>query len=71
MKITFGLYDANMNLIPLLVLSIILYGVLRLLEVRKCKITTSEPPIVYSRIPIVGHALGLFRYGVSYYRMLR
>ena len=30
-----------------------------------------EPPLVTSRIPFIGHILGLLRYGTRYYQMTR
>lgn len=51
---------------------LLVYGLLRLLEVGVlCKHVAAEPPLVRARVPIVGHVLGLLRFGVSYYRMLR
>ena len=30
-----------------------------------------EPPLVTSRVPFIGHILGLLRYGTRYYQMTR
>lgn len=57
--------------ILILVGFLLAYGLLRLLELGACKHVAAEPPLVRARVPIVGHVLGLLRYGVSYYRMLR
>ncbi|KAI1777003.1 cytochrome P450 [Hypoxylon cercidicola] len=51
--------------------SLLLYGLLRFLEVKLYMHDHAEPPIVRSRIPFLGHLLGLIRFGVSYYRILR
>ena len=60
------------TVLVLICLSFLLaYGLLRVLESRICKHVAAEPPLVHARIPIFGHVLGLLRYGVSYYRMLR
>ena len=50
---------------------LLVYGLLRLLEVRISKHVAGEPPVVGTRVPIIGHLLGLVRHGVSYYRALR
>lgn len=50
---------------------LLVYGLLRLLELRICIHVAGEPPIVGTRVPIVGHIVGLMRNGVSYYRTLR
>ncbi|ETS78133.1 hypothetical protein PFICI_10195 [Pestalotiopsis fici W106-1] len=42
-----------------------------MLEIKLCKCDKTEPPLVRSRIPIIGHLLGLGRFGVSYYKQLR
>lgn len=50
---------------------LLVYGLLRLLELGVCQHVAAEPPLIRARVPIVGHVLGLLRFGVSYYRMLR
>lgn len=50
---------------------LLVYGLLRLLEVGICKQDAAEPPFVRARVPVIGHLLGLMRHGVTYYRMLR
>ena len=32
---------------------------------------SQEPPLVTSRVPFIGHILGLLRYGTRYYQMTR
>ncbi|KAH9992555.1 cytochrome P450 [Xylariaceae sp. FL0662B] len=60
-----------MNLFLICAYSFLFYILLRFLEAKLCKHDHAEPPIVRSRIPFLGHLLGLFRFGISYYKMLR
>ncbi|USP75019.1 cytochrome p450 [Curvularia clavata] len=47
------------------------FGILRILEYIVCNTCGEEPQPVYSRIPFLGHALGLVRHGVSFYERLQ
>ena len=60
-----------MTSLLILVLFFLVYALTRLVEKRVCKHVAAEPPLVRARIPIIGHVLGLLRWGVSYYRKLR
>jgi hypothetical protein len=35
------------------------------------KSSPDEPPIIPTRLPYIGHAIGMFRHGGRYFRMLR
>ncbi|KAK8025041.1 hypothetical protein PG990_002864 [Apiospora arundinis] len=53
------------------VLVLILYGLLRILEYFLCPVDKLEPPLVRSRLPLIGHGLSLLRNGISFYKRLR
>jgi len=55
-----------------LVLTIVVTGVVLLVwRVADVQIDAQEPPIVISRIPLIGHVVGMMRYQVGYFEMLR
>jgi len=55
--------------ILLLAAAILAFGYTRrLLTLRH---DSREPPLISADIPLVGHMIGLIRYGISYYARLR
>lgn len=58
--------------LPLAVLSISIVGIVLLGISRRLTIDYDprEPPLIKSRIPIIGHILGIFWYGTQYYAMV-
>lgn len=58
--------------LPAILLSIAVLATIYALDRRYVpKHEASEPPIVRSFIPYIGHILGLIRHGISYYQLLR
>lgn len=46
-----------------------LYGILRHFD--RAQLDPREPPVVFSRIPLFGHIIGLVRYGSHYFEIIR
>ncbi|KAI0146831.1 putative cytochrome P450 [Xylariaceae sp. FL1272] len=60
-----------MDILTIVTSILLTYGLMISLEAKMIPCYDAEPPIIRSKIPFVGHFLGLIRFGASYYRILR
>ena len=60
----------SVNLIYLCVAIAVLLALVFAVRLLQSPIDSREPPLVSPSIPIIGHALGLLRYGTPYYAIV-
>lgn len=65
-------HDAGVISVPgILFLLAIVVGIGLAWTIRPAKLDPREPPVIHSRLPLVGHIIGMWWYGPTYYRLVK